>query len=146
MTRVYEGAMRATAGIRYIIVTTSVLALAGCASAPSPVTGGSSAACAAPVLQLTPEVAEPGHPLSISSTGWAPCNDTNEENSAPSWQSVTLEWVQDNDTTGLITVDVTDGRFNASVTVPANTVAGEASLRVITPDPDYGQDFPVAVE
>lgn len=142
----YEGAMRATAGIRYIIVTTSVLALAGCASAPSPVTGGSSAACAAPVLQLTPEVAEPGHALTISSTGWEPCNDTNEENAVPSWPSVTLEWVQDGDTTDLITVDVTDGRFDASVTVPANAVAGEASLRVVTPDPDYEQDFPVAVE
>jgi len=137
--------MRTATRIGLIIFTGAALTLGGCTTTAPDHGGQSSAACAAPELDLTPDAPTPGQTLTITGTGWGPCNDTNEENSSPPWQSVAIELIQNGDATSLGTLDVTNGRISGSVVVSRDAKPGDASLRIVTPDPLYVQDFPVTV-
>lgn len=114
-----------------------VVALLTACNEPEP---GTAAACAAPTITASATSADPGATLQLSGTGFLTgCRDTSEvdngtlapqENLSPLTDLV-VRWEQGDALQELATVDAdAQGEWSTTVTIPAQAVPGDATLRV----------------
>ncbi|MDQ7877434.1 hypothetical protein Q9R08_05530 [Microbacterium sp. QXD-8] len=121
----------------------ATVSIAGCTSPPSIGGGGAAAACAAPIVEELPKAVAPDQTLTVAGVNWGPCNDTNQATLAP-WAFVTIEWEQSGKSVEIGTIAIENFEFRGDVTVPADAVKGDVTLRIV--GDDYEHEVPLVVE
>jgi hypothetical protein len=126
-----------------VAFTLATVSIAGCTSPPSISGGGAAAQCAAPIVEELPQAVAPDQRLTVAGVNWGPCNDTNQATLAP-WSFVTVEWEQSGTSVEIGRIAIEDFEFEGDVTVPADAITGDATLRIV--GDDYEHEVPLVVE
>ena len=123
-----------------------VATVTGCSAGHLVLGSGGEAACAAPIVTVTPQTVAPGGAVTVAGENFLnACDDVGgvvdgtplpSPSVGPSVGSSVL-LVEGTATQELATVDAaTDGRFSVEVTIPADATPGPAAIRVSTAPDD----------
>ncbi|MFT4158260.1 MAG: hypothetical protein QM630_10115 [Microbacterium sp.] len=81
-------------------------------------------------MEIDEKVAKPGATITVRGTGWLECADVEPSESVVDWTSVEIVWVGGGEEAEREPVKLSDGAFQASVSVPESMTPGQAILRV----------------